>query len=135
MARALKTLTDEHGNEYPAKIIDSAIVKRDAVVNRVMKRVVRIMFIRCCLSWFPEKTSILEFFLMLFACLMIRVKTLLVDQVFDQQMHHHSLLLPIQTLYIKIFLFHYQAGKSWKQLFRTNVHISHRNRHYEDSVY
>ncbi len=40
MARAQKMLTDEHGNEYPAKIIDPAIVRRDAVVNRVMKRAI-----------------------------------------------------------------------------------------------
>lgn len=40
MARTQKTLIDEHGNEYPSKIIDPTIVRRDAVVNRVMKRAV-----------------------------------------------------------------------------------------------
>ncbi|MCF7859332.1 MAG: DUF3164 family protein [Candidatus Cloacimonetes bacterium] len=42
MARREKVLKDADGREYPAKIIDPQLVKRDTVVNRVMKRAFRL---------------------------------------------------------------------------------------------
>jgi hypothetical protein len=42
MARREKTITDAQGREYPVKILDPQIVKRDRVVNKVMKRALRL---------------------------------------------------------------------------------------------
>ncbi len=41
MART-RTLTDAEGREYPASILDPAIVKRDRIVQKVMKRAQRL---------------------------------------------------------------------------------------------
>jgi hypothetical protein len=42
MARKEKVLRDASGREYPAKILDPQIVKRDNLVNRVMSRAARL---------------------------------------------------------------------------------------------
>lgn len=42
MARKEKILIDEKGREYPAKILDPQIVKRDALVNKVMNRATKL---------------------------------------------------------------------------------------------
>ena len=41
MART-RTLIDAEGREYPASILDPAIVKRDRIVQKVMKRAQRL---------------------------------------------------------------------------------------------
>ncbi len=42
MVRKEKMLTDANGREYPAKILDPQIVKRDAIVNRLMNRALKL---------------------------------------------------------------------------------------------
>ncbi len=42
MGRKEKILTDAHGREYPAKILDPQIVKRDTIVNRLMGKALRL---------------------------------------------------------------------------------------------
>jgi len=42
MAKRVKVLTDAKGREYPAKILDPQIVKRDTLVSRVMGRAARL---------------------------------------------------------------------------------------------
>ncbi len=42
MARKEKTLVDEHGREYPVKILDPNIISRDRIVSRAMGRALKL---------------------------------------------------------------------------------------------